>query len=314
MKRTNIAFLITLVIHLIAFLIMVKVQLENTAKVGSKSLPVEFNVKAPEPKLEITKPKFEPLEYNTSRREYSRPNTIKIVKFDQKMDRRTAYRDIIVTDDTAKLPDVGVSTGDLKTGGSFSLRSGAMGAGANVRGGKSQLVEFVNKSRGMRKVVYCLDVSASMGAGNKLNLARNYLKDSLFNLEEGKDMFNIITFSKDTRIFRPGDMVPMSRESLTEATDFLNQYNPQNITMNTKTDLLTPVLKAMELKPSIIALVTDGLPTAGVTNPEKILQSIKEKNIGIKIFAIGMEMDLEQPEAWLMRAIAEQNNGEFQLF
>jgi hypothetical protein len=34
----------------------------------------------------------------------------------------------------------------------------------------------------------------------------------------------------------------------------------------------------------------------------------------VGIFAIGMKMSMDQPEAWLLRAIAEQNNGEFQFF
>ena len=161
-----------------------------------------------------------------------------------------------------------------------------------------------------------MDVSASMGASRKLNLARNYLKDSLLALDGKKDTFNVIAFAQSVRVFRPGALVPATAENLSDALDFLDEYTPQNIRLNTKTDLLAGLIKALEMEPAIIALVTDGLPTAGVTQPEKIMRMVREKNIGgnVRIFAIGMEMDLEQPEAWLLRAIAEQNKGEFQFF
>lgn len=313
MKRPNTAFFISLIIHLIVFLIFIKVQVESRTRLGIQSLPVEFNVPAPQPKLEQKKPKFEPLKVDTNRENFTKSPTVKIIKFEEKMDRRTAYRNIVTTDDSSKIFDMGTSN-ELNTDGSFSLRSGGMSSRPMVRGGKSRLVEFVDKNKGARKVVYCLDVSVSMGAADKLNMARNYLKDSLLNLDQDKDTFNVVAFSRDVHVFQPGRMVQVTADNVNKAINFLDQYTPQNIAANTKTDLLSPVLKALELKPSVIALVTDGLPTAGVTNPEKILQNIKEKNTGVKIFAIGMEMDMEQPEAWLMKAIADQNDGEFQFF
>ena len=314
MKRPNTALLISIIIHIFIFLIFIKVQVESRTRLGVQSLPVEFNVPAPQPKLEEKKPKFELVKYDSSREDFTKAPTVKVLKIDREMDRRTAYRDVAVTDDSSKVFDVGTQ-GNIKTDGSFRLRSGGgMGTGPSTRGGRSQLVDFVDKSKGARKVVYCLDVSASMGAANKLNMARNYLKDSLLNLDENKDTFNVIAFSRDVQVFLPGRMVPVTSDIVNKAINFLDQYTPQNITTNTKTDLLSPVLRALELNPSVIALVTDGLPTSGETNPEKILQSIRQKNKGVKIFAIGMEMDMEQPEAWLMRAIAEQNDGEFQFF
>lgn len=316
MKRLNLAFLLSLIIHVLGAIIFVYVRVEEGIRSGESSIAVQFNVPAPQPRLKTEKPKFEPEQINHDVRSVNRTSSMRIKKIDRKMDRRTAYRDIIVTDESDAPPGMEISDGLLEGSGSYTIGSDARGAGPNVRGGRSQLVEFVDKSRGNRTVIYCMDVSASMGASNKLNLARNYMKDSLLALDAEKDKFNIIAFSRGTSIFRPGEPVPATDKNLSDAMAFLDQYTPQNIMSNTKTDLLSPILQALEMKPTIIAMVTDGLPTSGVTNPEKILQAISEGNVdgSVRIFAIGMKMDIDQPESWLLRAIAEQNNGEFQFF
>jgi hypothetical protein len=316
MKRLNLAFLLSLIIHVLGAILFVYVRVEEGVRRGESSIAVQFNVPTPQPRLKTEKPKFKQEQINRDLRSVSRTSSMRIKKIDRKMDRRTAYRDIIVTDESDAPPGMEFSDGLLEGGGSYTIGSGARGAGPNVRGGQSQLVEFVGKSRGDRTVIYCIDVSASMGAANKLNLARNYMKDSLLALDAEKDSFNIIAFSGGTSIFRPGEPVPATDENLSDAMAFLDQYTPQNIMSNTKTDLLSPLLQALEMNPTIIAMVTDGLPTTGVTNPEKILQAISEGNMdgSVGIFAIGMEMSMDQPEAWLLRAIAEQNKGEFQFF
>ncbi len=315
MKRSNTSFIISLIIHVLAALLFALIHRGSYIRWGLNAIPVEFNVEAPRPKLEREKPRFEPMELNPERRPTDRKQSQPLVKIKREMDKTTAYRDVIITDDSETLTDMDMQEGDLGTGGSFTFRTRARGAGPGARGDKSQLVEFVDKSKGDRRIIYCMDVSASMGASNKLNLARNYLKDSLLALDSERDKFNVIAFARDVRIFRD-EMLPVKRENLTAAMRFLDEYTPQNIKANSKTDLLAVLIRALEMKPNIIALVTDGLPTAGVTNPEKIIQSIREKNMNgdVRIFAIGMEMDLEQPEAWLLRTIAEQNSGEFQFF
>jgi Mg-chelatase subunit ChlD len=314
-KRTNTSLIISLIVHAIAGIILVSVHRDSILRKERSSIPIQLNVDAPEPRLQKQKPKIKPIDINTTRRTVTRAQTARSVKINQKMDRTTAYRDIIVTDDSDMPRDLEVGEEDINMG-DVPIGTGARGAGRNLKGDRSQLEEFVDKSRGKRRIVYCLDVSASMGAANKLNMARNYLKDSLLALDNERDKFNVIAFSKGTQVFHPDDLLSATKDNLSRAMDFLNQYSPQNIQQNTKTDLLGALTKALEMKPSIIAMVTDGLPTAGTTHPEKILQSIKDKNVNgdVRIFAIGMEMDMDQPEAWLLRAIAEQNKGEFQFF
>lgn len=314
MRRSNISLIISLSVHILAALILTYVHRNSIVKKTNPSIPVQLNIKAPEPRLEDQKPKIKPVEINPDRRSVARAQSPRITKPDQKMVRTTAYKDVVVTDDSEALYGIGTPEEDVKLSDLLPSGSGARGAGGTAKGGRSQLVEFVDRSKGKRRIVYCMDVSASMGAADKLNLARNYLKDSILALDSKKDSFNIIAFAKQMRVFYPGDLIPATKENQAAALRFLDEYNPQNIKANTKTDLLAALLKALEMKPSVIAMVTDGLPTAGVTHPEEILQRISEQNAdkSVEIFAIGMEMDQEQPEAWLLRAIAEQNKGEYQ--
>lgn len=313
MKRSNTALIVSLVLHVLAALIFTQLYRQSVNRQGVRSIDVLFDVEIPEPKLREQVVEIEQPDMDSQRRTVDR-RTARVVRIDKEMDKTTAYRDVTVTDDSTEI--MGIEThADLPSDGSFTFRSGARGARRSMKGGGNQLVEFVDKSRGKRRIIYCLDVSASMGTADRLNLARNYLKESLLALDDKKDSFNIITFSKSTRTFHPSDLLPVTKENLKSAQDFLNEYTPQNIKENTKTNLLAVLINALEKKPNIIVLVTDGLPTAGMTNPETIIQTIREKNIdgNVRIFAIGMEMDSELPEAWLLKTIAEQNGGEYQL-
>lgn len=313
MKRSNTALIVSVVIHVLAALIFAQIYRQGVVRRGVRSIDVLLNVEISEPKLRKQVVEIEQPDMDSQRRTVAR-QTARVVKIDKQMNRTTAYRDVAVTDDSTEI--LGIEThADLPSDGSFTLRSGARGARRSIKGGTNRLVEFVDKSRGKRRIIYCLDVSASMGSADRLNLARNYLKESLLALDEKKDSFNIITFSKSTRTFYPSGLLLVTKENLRSAQDFLNEYTPQNIKKNTKTNLLAVLISALEKKPNIIVLVTDGLPTAGMTNPEKIIQTVREKNIdgSVRIFAIGMEMDAELPEAWLLKTIAEQNRGEYQL-
>ena len=315
MKRLNTSFTVSLILHMLAALLLTYFHRGSIIKKVNQGIPVELNVEARDPRLNKQRPKIKPVEINPDRRSATRVQSSRVVRLDRKMAKTTAYRDVVVSEDSEVLYDIEMEEEGVNLGDVLPNRSGARGAGGLVKGGKSQLVEFVDRSRGKRRIVYCLDVSASMGAANKLNMARNYLKDSLLALDSKKDSFNVIAFSKRARVFRDS-MVPVTKENRAAALRFLDEYDPQNIKLNTKTNLLAALLKALEMKPAVIAMVTDGLPTAGITHPEKILRNILEQNTdgNVKIFAIGMEMDQEQPEAWLLRAIAEQNNGEYQFF
>ena len=315
MKRSNTAFIIFLAIHLLALLIFINVKIENAYKKAAGSVSIDLNAQLDDKKLFVKRKILEPVKIIPIQRTTNVTNTSRQIelttaaKFNPtRADRGTVALKGSQAPTVFGLPGTGTS-------GNFTAREFRPKEIQRVLiERKSQLVNFVDKQKGKRDIIYCLDVSASMSApgSNKINLAGNYLVESLNALSD-QDSFNIIVFSKDSKVFHSGGTIKATKESVSNAIEFLNQYTPQNTKSNIKTDLLSAIMLALGMKPNLVVVVTDGLPTAGVIQPEKILQSIREYNTGAKIFAIGMEMDTEQPEAWLMKSIAEQNNGEFQL-
>ncbi len=244
--RSNIAFIVSLVIHVLAALIFAQLYREGIIRKGTRSIDVDLNVKVPEPKLRKKVLELEQREINRELRTVDR-RTPRERKIDKEMDRTTAYRDVDVTDDAANIPGLDTAASGFTTGESYGLRSRVRGAGRSMKGGKSQLVEFVDRSRGKRKIVYCLDVSASMGAANRLNLARNYLKDSLLELDDKKDYINVIAFSNSTRTFYSSDLLAATKENVRSALGFLNEYTPQTIKENKKTNLLAVLVRAFRI-------------------------------------------------------------------
>ena len=74
--------------------------------------------------------------------------------------------------------------------------------------------------------------------------------------------------------------------------------------------LLAAIETALEVNPSIIVLVTDGLPAAGPNqnieiDSTKILETVKAKNVnGASIYIVALEID-----AALLVDLAGQNSG-----
>ena len=127
------------------------------------------------------------------------------------------------------------------------------------------IIDFI-KEKGFgnsQQVVYCLDVSASMKIPGlrKLELAIQSIKESLRTLDSDS-YFDIITFSADAKS-RKDELVPATAENITEASRYLEGFNSDRILGNRETNLLGAIEKALEKQPSVIVLVTDGLPTAG---------------------------------------------------
>lgn len=316
MKRPNIAFIISIAIHLIAFLAFMGVRFEGEFRKASGSVSVDIT-DVIDQKLLIKRQKPEPPKPQLMERktDIDRPNrTVELTtsaKFaPSRVDRSTPTLKGSSMPTDLRMPVGGGGIGNI----TFGHGIGRVDTQRVLKERKSQLVDFVDRLKGKREIIYCLDISASMVApgSNKLNLARNYLVESLMELTE-QDNFNIIVFSKDAKVYNSGGTIQATKANISNAVEFLNRYSPTNISTNTKTDLLSPLVLALGMKPNIVVAVTDGLPTAGVIQPEKILQEIRNSNLGARIFAIGMEMDQDQPEAWLLRSIAEQNKGEFQL-
>jgi hypothetical protein len=181
-----------------------------------------------------------------------------------------------------------------------------------TRGGKpkSRLVLFIERMEGPQNIIYCIDLSSSMnalGIGN-FRIVINLIQDSLRTLE-AHDRFNIFTFGARTIFYKP-DMIPVTENNVEQAIKFLSQLSPGNIPSNYETDLFTALEQSERVKPSIIVLFSDGLPTIEAPGMKNIMNNISSSG---KLFAMTINMDETYPGAVLMKKLAEKSKGEFWL-
>lgn len=169
-------------------------------------------------------------------------------------------------------------------------------------------------SKANRKIIYCLDVSASMAVGSKLDLSIKSIKESLLQLDDF-DNFNIVTFYAGVKGFKDV-MVPANSNNVQKAYKFLQSYDPRTIENNIGTDILAALRFAINQNPDVIVLVTDIQPTKGEVDPDKLVAEIKRINKTTRIYGVGIETwepAVNGKLAKLLKLLTEQNNGEMRL-
>ena len=185
---------------------------------------------------------------------------------------------------------------------------------------KLGIIDFIEEAEGPQQVVFCLDISSSMQAAGlrKLELGIEAIKEALSSLD-ADDSFNIITFHANAKLGKR-KLAPVTEKNIETVSKYLDRFTPEGIVENQGTNLLETIEKALEVDPSIIVLVTDGLPTAGPlgtieVDSTTILETVKEKNVnGASIYLVALEIDLEHsPGADLLVDLVEQNSGEIKV-
>ena len=191
------------------------------------------------------------------------------------------------------------------------LAGGGGGGGILDRLG---IISFMDESDGPQKVVYCLDVSASMSMGSKLPVSIRSLKESMLQLGDF-DKFNIVTFHSNVRSFNK-EAIPATMNNIEKANRFLDSFTTRAIENNLGTDILTALKYALNMEPSVIVLITDIQPTSGEIDEERIAEEVKRINKNTKIYGIGVEVWEPNPTgrlAKLLKILTEQNNGQMRL-
>ena len=176
------------------------------------------------------------------------------------------------------------------------------------------IINFMSEADGPQKVVYCLDVSASMTMGAKLPISIRSLKESMLQLDDF-DKFNIVTFHSSVRSFKK-EAMPASMANLGKAERFLDSFTPRNIENNQGTDILAALKYALSMNPSVIVLITDIQPTRGEVDEDRIVAEVKKLNKNTRIYGIGVEVWEPSPTgklAKLLKMLTEQNDGEMRL-
>ncbi|MBN2461548.1 MAG: VWA domain-containing protein [Candidatus Cloacimonetes bacterium] len=142
-----------------------------------------------------------------------------------------------------------------------------------------------------KDIIFVLDVSGSM-AGDKLKQAKQALIYCLENLNV-QDRFDIIRFSTEAfALFR--DLRPVGGESIEEAEAFIEELYPVGGT-NIEDALLIALSYDREKdRPQIVVFITDGKPTIGELDEDKLLRKLdnsNKENLRIFTFGIGYEIN-----------------------
>lgn len=160
--------------------------------------------------------------------------------------------------------------------------------------------EVVNKD-----IVFVLDTSGSMAEEGKIEKARKALSFGVRTLREG-DRFNIINFAGEEHLMERG-LISANAEGKRRGAEFINRLQPTGAT--NINDSLVASLKQFEKgdRPKMLVFMTDGLPTVGETNIEKIIANLKDaKNLNVRIYPFGFGYDVNTT---LLDRIGSENNG-----
>ncbi len=160
--------------------------------------------------------------------------------------------------------------------------------------------ELVNKD-----IVFVLDTSGSMAEEGKMEKARSALLFGIRTLREG-DRFNVINFAGEEHLME-NNLIAANGSGKKRGEDFVGKLTPTGGT--NINDSLVAALKQFNAspRPKMLVFMTDGLPTVGESNVEKIAANVKNaKNQDIRLFTFGVGYDVNTT---LLDKLAAENSG-----
>jgi Ca-activated chloride channel homolog len=140
-----------------------------------------------------------------------------------------------------------------------------------------------------RDITAVIDVSGSM-SGEKMNQARAALRQLLGSLT-ARDRFRLISFSNDVRSYQP-EWTAATTAELERARAWVADLRAEGGT--NISGALDEAFRATtpEERLGIVLFITDGLPSVGEQNPERIAQKAERERGRARVFAFGVGYDV----------------------
>jgi len=152
-----------------------------------------------------------------------------------------------------------------------------------------------------RDLLLVLDTSGSM-EGEKIVQARHALDAILQRLNPG-DRFNVVSFSTGVRQYARG-LQPAGQAA--SASQFVAALRAEGST-DINRALLETLAQVDPDRPTVIVFLTDGLPTVGETDAQRIMANVRQA-IGpnVQLFSFGVGYDVD---TLLLDTISQENRG-----
>ncbi|HXF95750.1 MAG TPA: VIT domain-containing protein [Gemmatimonadales bacterium] len=154
-----------------------------------------------------------------------------------------------------------------------------------------------------RDVVAVLDISGSM-SGEKILQARAALEQLIGSLRSG-DRFRLVAFSSGVRRFAPDwtEATPDARHRAAEWVRELQAGGGTNIAAALEEALLRPPREAAL---GVVVFLTDGLPSVGEQDPERLAARAEHGRGRFRVFAFGIGHDVN---TYLLDRLTERARG-----
>ncbi len=160
--------------------------------------------------------------------------------------------------------------------------------------------ELVNKD-----IVFVLDTSGSMAEAGKMEKARSALLFGIRTLREG-DRFNVINFAGEEHLME-NSLIAANASGKKRGEEFVGKLSPNGGT--NINDSLIASLKQFNSsdRPKMLVFMTDGLPTVGERDADKIIANVKNtNNLDVRIFPFGFGYDVNTT---LLDKLGAENSG-----
>lgn len=156
-----------------------------------------------------------------------------------------------------------------------------------------------------KDIVFVLDTSGSMADEGKIDKAKRALLFGISGLRDG-DRFNVINFAGEEHLMESG-LIPADAKGKANGKSFVEKLNP-----NGGTNINEAILAAMRQfdsseRPKMLVFLTDGLPTVGESNIERIIENSKKVSVkNLRVFPFGVGYDVNTR---LLDKLASENSG-----
>jgi Ca-activated chloride channel family protein len=155
----------------------------------------------------------------------------------------------------------------------------------------SPQAEATKAKRVSRDLVLVLDTSGSM-SDVKMSQAKQAVKQCLKQLDS-KDRFGLIAFSTATRTYKD-ELAEASADQIEKAVKWVDDLRAGGGTaIQAALDAALDMRSKDSTRNFTMAFFTDGQPTVGETNPQKIVKAVTDKNTAnTRIFTFGVGDDV----------------------